>query len=93
MKLEELVYRDMRAGHWRSTTVNARREVYHYSTLMLSFPTDEAGLPIATAENVWYETGHGSVSDQQGMNRLFRELGLPLYYSRRGGSAIKELIA
>src|SRR5439155_21739885 len=38
-----------------------------------------------------YSTGHGSVSDQSGMNQAFRLLGLPLYFSRKGGADILEV--
>jgi len=35
-----------------------------------------------------YSLGWGSVSDQGGMNKVFRELCIPLYYSRKGGAEI-----
>lgn len=60
--------------------------VYHFNTLMLAIYSD--GQIIRSA------VGHGSVSDQQGMNQVFRQLGLPLYYrrdSRGGGPRIEEL--
>jgi hypothetical protein len=39
------------------------------------------------------DTGHGSVSDQNGMNIAFSVLHLPYYYSRAGGPEIKLLDA
>lgn len=36
--------------------------------------------------------GHGSVSDQNGMNTLFRQFGTGWYYSRKGGAAIRDLV-
>lgn len=76
------------AGNWR-----VEREIrdeftvchlYHYSTKMLSwrddYPIDEDVLD--------YSIGWGSVSDQNGMNQAFRILGIPLYFSRKGGPEI-----
>ena len=59
-------------------------ELWHYSTLMLSWSGDEDGIFY-----VYTSTGHGSVSDQHGMNTAFKVLGLPLRYDRdwRGGGA------
>lgn len=87
-----------RRGPWRSLDVPdltvsgrkiVRRSVYHYSTLMLSFTVTEDGdwdgSPVVTS------TGHGSVSDQQGMNKLFARLGMPLYFSRKGGASVEVL--
>jgi len=76
-------------GSWRivdvpaSASYPARRELWHYSTRMLSWnpanPADPAVLD--------YSTGNGSVSDQGGMNTAFGLLGLPLRFDRdaRGG--------
>jgi hypothetical protein len=62
-------------------------ELWHYSTLMLVWrvdqPTDDSVLD--------FSTGHGSVSDQGGMNTAFRVLGLPYYFSRAGGAEIRYL--
>jgi len=41
-------------------------------------------------EVVDYSIGHGSKSDQGGMNRLFRALNAPYYYSRKGSANIEE---
>jgi hypothetical protein len=51
---------------------------------MLSWSGDEDGIFY-----VYTSTGHGSVSDQGGMNTAFKVLGLPLRYDRdyRGGGA------
>ncbi len=80
-----------RAGHWRVTREEVEgvevADLWHYSTRMLRWnvndPADQAVLD--------YSTGHGSVSDQGGMNQAFRLLGLPLYFSRAGGADILEL--
>lgn len=60
-------------------------ELWHYSTLMAVWTTDFEGQLIGISH---MSTGHGSVSDQGGMNTLFRELGTPYYYSRKGGAQI-----
>lgn|SRR5262245_5608102 len=58
--------------------------LWHYGTCMLTWradnPSDENYLD--------YSLGWGSKSDQQGMNKVFRELCIPLYYSRKGGAEI-----
>ena len=97
MRIRDLAHKDGVAGAWRATSrridlddANTAhiREIWHYSTLMLKFNTvvhdDEAVLD--------YSVGWGSVSDQGGMNQLFRELNLPLYYVRQGGARIVELV-
>lgn len=76
-----------RAHAWRvEQNADGTRSLWHYATEMLRW--NPAG---ATVDEVvvYYSTGWGSVSDQQGMNKAFRELGLPLYYSRAGGAEIK----
>jgi hypothetical protein len=72
-----------RAGKWRVTRDGSVCELWHYSTLMLRWEDTGHGA------QVWYTgTGHGSVSDQGGMNTAFKVLGLPLYFSRKGGAEI-----
>ena len=80
---------------WRSfVTINDQGvyvcELWHYNTRMLVWdevdPTDERVLD--------FDVGHGSVSDQNGMNIAFRTLGLPYRYDRDikgGGARITEL--
>ena len=93
MTLVEIVrrgkYKGGKAGAWEVTrTDNGQCDtccrLYHYSTCMLVWdpydPANEASLD--------YSLGWGSVSDQHGMNKVFRELGIPLYYSRKGGAEI-----
>lgn len=79
------------AGAWRIERVyihGARvARLYHYSTLMLQWDID---FPHGSDKLDW-SLGWGSVSDQQGMNVAFRELGLPYYYSRRQGAKILSL--
>jgi len=81
------------AGNWQVNQVTRTDDyvvccqLWHYGTMMLEWrelnPRDEDYLD--------YALGWGSVSDQNGMNIAFRELNLPLYYSRRGGSEILPL--
>jgi len=58
----------------------SRRQVYHYGTLMGEF--------VLLSDGVWgfepVSTGWGSVSDQQGMNKMLGGTGW--YYSRKGGA-------
>ena len=76
------------AGAWQVTratdATGTKCYLYHYSTCMLVWdfydPANEATLD--------YSLGWGSVSDQGGMNKVFRELCIPLYYSRKGGAEI-----
>lgn len=56
------------------------RTLYHYSTAMLAWYYRD---PAAWTEVL--SLGHGSVSDQQGVNKVLQALGVGLYYSRRGG--------
>lgn len=59
-------------------------ELWHYSTLMLKWrESHRFGVEILD-----YSTGHGSVSDQNGMNIAFRVLGTTYYFSRKGGAEI-----
>lgn len=62
------------------------RYVWHYSTLMFEFVGDNE-VPWRVGE--WrvrpHSLGYGSVSDQQGCNRIIGAAG-DLYYSRKGGS-------
>jgi hypothetical protein len=60
------------------------RTIRHYGHLMLQFRVDNPRDP----NYLFYSTGWGSVSDQGGMNRLFRVLNIPRYFSRAGGSSI-----
>ena len=61
--------------------------LFHYSTLMLRWrESTRYGV-----EPIRISTGNGSVSDQQGMNTAFKVLGLPYYFSRKGGATIEGL--
>jgi hypothetical protein len=57
----------------------------HYATTMLVWNVEDP----YDAEVLDWDTGHGSVSDQNGMNTAFRALGLPYRFDRdqRGGGA------
>ena len=77
------------AGAWRVRT-DYRESVeikilYHYTTAMLKWRADNP----ADEDYLDYSTGWGSVSDQQGMNKAFRILGIPRYFSRAGGAEIR----
>lgn len=82
------------AGAWRveidsGPSIHDKRvaELYHYSTLMLVWNIES---PLDSEVLDW-SLGHGSVSDQNGMNTAFRVLDLPYYYSRKGGADIVSL--
>lgn len=89
----------IKAGHWYSTESHelrrgvavTRRYVMHYSTVMLSFNVDDDGEWDGNMDTVDYSTGHGSVTDQQGMNKLFARLAMPLYFRRAGGAEVIAL--
>lgn len=94
MRISELPFKLGRAGHygsWRSfddychANGQVVRVVKHYDTRMITFLLDTGGSPV---EVVDYSIGHGSVSDQNGMNKLFRAVGSDHYFSRQGGAKI-----
>ncbi|HSW91501.1 MAG TPA: hypothetical protein VLG09_02555 [Candidatus Saccharimonadales bacterium] len=62
--------------------------LYHYATRMVSWYRNEDG----TAEVFYTNIGHGSVSDQQGVNAALYELNAPMRYARNGGYARYEEI-
>ena len=77
-------------GSWRversdsDPFVGQDYELWHYGTCMLQWTENSRGEILRCKTS----TGHGSVSDQHGMNTAFRVLGLDLYYSRKGGAEI-----
>lgn len=78
------------AGKWRreATTLEDGRvmvRIFHYRHEMLCYVERSDG----GAQLIDYSIGHGSVSDQGGMNTLFRALGLPYYFSRKGGADVR----
>jgi hypothetical protein len=94
MRLSQIVRNDRgTAGNWR---VHPRAvldngelsedfaELWHYQTRMLVWNRQ-------TREVYDWSTGHGSQSDQNGLNQAFAVLGARYYYSRAGGAAIREL--
>lgn len=99
MRLSQLVQnreegKTVTAGHWysycwRDGNGDLVVNINHYWTMMLQFsPRDtkpHGAIPVQYVQHV--DLGHGSRSDQDGMNKLFRELGLPWYYSRKNGCA------
>ena len=58
--------------------------VVHHWTMMLQFRIrhKKPYLPLTMRFVQHVDIGHGSKSDQKGMNRIFIKLGLPLYYAR-----------
>jgi hypothetical protein len=79
-------------GSWRVETEETAegitlRNLYHYATRMLTWNADSP----RDSAFLYFDTGHGSVSDQGGMNTAFDVLGLPYYFSRRGGAEILSL--
>ena len=101
MKIKDLAKQDGSAGSngaWRSVSFidiegNPRRSIFHYSTLMLQYTSaPDIDGPCSwdgSTSTVFTSTGHGSVSDQGGMNQLFRALDMPFYFSRAGGATIR----
>jgi len=78
-----------RAGHGNHWCVefdeaSVTFNLYHYGTRMLSWRVDSKLKPHLIDCN----TGHGSMSDQNGMNVAFKTLGFDLRYSRKGGASI-----
>ena len=60
--------------------------LYHYTTCMLVWrDMNPEGFHTRQAQVLETNIGQSSKSDQDGMNRAFEVLGLPYYYSRKGG--------
>ena len=84
------------AGAWRVVSDDPAdpfspwiyRTLWHYSTPMAEWREFRR---TGERELVMHGIGHGSKSDQNGMNTLFRELGFPYYYSRAGGAEVIAL--
>lgn len=64
-----------------------RRSVFHYRTCMLTYTVTENGEWDGDVDSIWKGTGHGSKSDQGGMNRIFARLSMPFCFrlDRKGG--------
>lgn len=75
-----------KAGKWSASdyrTAYWHRDVLHYGTTMVQYISrDGSSWDVAEVH-----TGHGSVSDQQGVNQLTAAWGL--YYSRKGGAQVR----
>ena len=77
-------------GAWRTVDLTSDvagfseriRQVWHYGTLMGEFVEGDEGSWWLGAMTV----GHGSVSDQNGMNTLFQSVGSPVRMKRDGGN-------
>lgn len=93
-RLADCAVKQQTAGAWRSVDIDKDRYVYHYSTCMLGFPIDYEGNFTGEWDLVNVNLGHGSVSDQNGMNQLFSRAGIPMRYRRdsRGGGPRIELV-
>ena len=100
MTIEEIIrnrhsasHRVLKAHAWRvekpdsDPFVGIEYELWHYSTRMLHWRESQRN----GVELLSLSLGHGSVSDQNGVNIAFRVLGLPLYYQRAGGAGIIEV--
>lgn len=85
MTIRDIIRRGEGKAHsWRVEREGNHHALYHYSTQMLIWYRNGNHI-----ELIDMDLGHGSVSDQNGMNIAFRELGAPhLYYSRKGGAHI-----
>lgn len=83
-------------GAWRSVDTTAPhsricvRDIFHYGTCMMSFITNNDGE--WDGKEIYSHIGRGSVSDQMGMNKLFREMNMPYYYQRQGGARIRRIV-
>lgn len=96
MTIAEIVRRGSgRAGHagsWRverldsDPFVGREYALYHYGTLMLKWRRSKR----FGDELLFAGTGHGSVSDQNGINTAFKVLNLDYYFSRKGGPDILD---
>ena len=82
-----------RAGHgdswhcrrlgWPDIENGYAYQLTHYRHVMLKWSKTEDG----KIELLDYDTGHGSASDQHGVNKALKALGIyNLYYSRAGGA-------
>lgn len=60
--------------HWRVENQKGYKRLYHFDSLMAIWRGKQI---------IFMSIGHGSFSDQGGMNILFRELNAPYYYTRR----------
>lgn len=79
---------------WRMETDGFVRRLWHYQTLMLEYRIVRGRDGYLKPHVLSMSEGHGSVSDQQGMNTAFKVLNLPYRYDRDqrgGGPRISEL--
>jgi len=92
MTIAEIIRNCRGSTHgWRVEPNGSTATLIHYGTRMLTWDTESPGNP----EALDWDTGWGSVSDQNGLNTAFRVLGLPYRFDRdqRGGGArITELV-
>src|ERR1041384_3976769 len=105
MRIEELVYKSRKLARWSSynsysdaADVDGQRAYFclrvikHYNTQLIGVrisPNGHLLSPASLHQPILFSLGHGSVSDQYGLNKIFRVLGLNWRYLRdvRGGGA------
>src|SRR5687768_2166796 len=74
MTIADLIRRSRGRAHaWRVEPNGRTGTLWHYSTPMLTWNVERPSDPDALD----FDTGWGSVSDQNGMNTAFKVLGLP----------------
>lgn len=83
-------------NRWRAFSVAliAMREltVWHHDTMMLRATVGLDGrVAHGLLSDYHLDVGHGSVSDQRGMNLILARVGLPLRYVRSRGEALYML--
>ena len=87
-KITDLAFttKDCKAGNWRVKIIEhdftLEHEIWHHGTCMLTFFTNGFS-PYGRLLEASGRIGYGSVSDQNGMNKLLYMLNIPVYYSRK----------
>lgn len=95
MQLEDILLKNRTPGKtvkahnwfsycWENDDGELILDVYHHFTQMIQFKlrNKEPYNRIPVRSVMHLDIGHGSKSDQKGMNRIFVALGLPWYYAR-----------
>lgn len=88
---KDVTYRRLSAGAWsvevRPDNLDVRfssHTIRHHGTVMLGWYAPVGDPTRVVSASGWL--GYGSVSDQEGVNKILRELMIPVRYSRRGGA-------
>lgn len=79
--------RYLKKGPWKVELEHNIGRLYHYGTKMLEWEYGRRTLPITIKVTGWW-SGHGSASDQTGVNATLRALDSKLRYSRKGGAHV-----